>query len=136
MIRLLLVLLALTASSAFAQTVPVSAALTISWTPPTTGGGGTQPLTGVNVLTGYDVYVSTTPLTATPATPTTTISTTGATTKTTFSALVGQTLYVYVTAVDSSGQSLLSTPATYVVPAQGFAPDSPTQVSVTVVITT
>jgi hypothetical protein len=135
--RLLLCLLALVASCAIAQTTPVSAALTISWTPPTTAGSGTQPVTGVNALTGYDIYVSTTPLTATPATPTATLTTSGGTSsKTTFNALVGQTLYVYVTAVDSSGQSLLSAPATYVVPAQGFAPDSPTQVSITVVITT
>jgi hypothetical protein len=134
--RVLLALALLTASCAIAQTVPVSATLDISWTAPTTADGGTEPLTGPNVLTSYNVYASTVALTTAPTSPTVT-ATAGTTTATgSISALVGQTIYVYVTACNSSGCSGLSSAATYTIPVQGFGADPPTNVSITVKIAT
>lgn len=133
------ILLTLISSLSFAQS-PVTATAAIAWMAPTADSNG-NPLTSnpQNVLTGYDIYVSTSPLTAPLATPTTTVtaSSSGTATTTTASvtAAVGQTLYVYVTAVNAAGQSKLSAPATYTVIAPSAPPGVPTSVVITVTIT-
>lgn len=133
-------LLALISSLAVAQASPVTATATVAWNAPVTDSGG-NPLSSnpQNALTGYNIYVSTSLLTAVPATPTTTVTASSASLPTTAStavtATVGQTLYVYVTAVNSTGQSKLSAPATYQVIAPNAPPGIPTSVTITVTIT-
>ena len=121
---------------AYAQTVSVSS--TVNWTPPTTDSNGV-PLTtpgDPNIITGYNIYESTSPLTATPSAPTTTAAV-GATSAvvSTPSAAPGSTLYFYVTACDSTGCSALSTAASKVVTVPGAAPSSPSNVTVTLTVT-
>lgn len=120
------------ASVASAQAAPQSVFLSIAWTPPTTGSGGTVPLTGVNALTGFNIYTSTAALTAVPAVTSATATATQTTAGANVMASVGQTIYVYVTACDSTGCSGLSTPATYVWTGQAGAPDSPTAVKIVI----
>lgn len=131
-----LALLLVVSLQASAQTTtPISTGLTINWTAPTTADGGSQPLTGQNVLTSYNVYASTAPLTAIPSTPTATATASSTTANGAITASVGQTVYVYVTACNSSGCSKLSTAGTYVIPVTGFAPDVPTNVTITLNVT-
>lgn len=133
------VLLALISSLSLAQS-PVTATAAIAWMAPANDSNG-NPLSSnlQNTLTGYNVYVSTSPLTAAPATPTTTVTASSSGTATTATAsataAVGQTLYVYVTAVNAAGQSKLSAPATYTVIAPSAVPGVPTSVVITVTIT-
>ena len=134
------VLLALISSLSLAQASSVTATAAIAWMAPTMDSNG-NPLTSnpQNTLTGYNVYVSTSPLTVVPATPTTTVTASSSGTATTatasVTATVGQTLYVYITAVNAAGQSKLSIPATYTVIAPNAPPGVPTSVVITVTIT-
>jgi hypothetical protein len=120
------------AAAASAQVSPESVFLSIAWSPPTTGGAGTVPLTGVNAINGFNIYTSTVALTAVPAAPSATATATQTTAGANVMASVGQTIYVYVTACDSTGCSGLSAPATYVWTGQPAAPDSPTAVKIVV----
>lgn len=133
-------LLALISSLSVAQASSVTATAAIAWTAPTTDSNG-NPLSSnpQNALTGYNIYVSASPLTAIPATPTATVTASSTPLPTTASAsvtaTVGQTLYVYVTAVNTAGASKLSVPATYTVIAPNAPPGIPTSVTITVTIT-
>jgi hypothetical protein len=136
--RLIVCLLALIPFLAEAQALtPSSIALTIAWTAPTTGGGGTEPLTGINALTQYNVYASTTALTTMPSMPTATSPANALTATGSISASPGQTVYVYVTACDQTGCSPFATAgtATYVIPVIPAIPDPPAKVTITVNIT-
>lgn len=131
------VLLALISSLSAAHASPVTATAAVAWIAPVNDSNG-NPLSSnpQNALTGYNIYVSSTQLTDTPA-PDLKVaavpqSATSATTS--VSATVGQTLYVYVTAVNAAGQSKLSAPATYVVVAPNATPGIPTNVTIMVTI--
>lgn len=137
--RILMGLLAaLVASVSVAQAAPpsVSASLNIIWTAPTTGSNGAIPLTGANAVTSYEVFASTTPLTAVPTgAPLATVAA-GITTATgTLTVTAGSTLNVYVVACNVTGCSGLSSVATKTVPFPNTVPDVPTSVSVTITIT-
>lgn len=138
--RILLGLLAAliaSVSTAQAAAPSVSASLNVAWTASTTGSNGTIPLTGANAVTSYEVFASSTPLTAVPTgTPLATVAA-GATTATgTLTVASGSTLYVYVVACDTTGCSGLSAAATKTVPYPNTVPDIPTNVTVTLTITT
>lgn len=132
-------LLALISSFGVAQASSVTAVAAVNWAAPANDSAG-NPLSSnpQNTLTGYNVYVSTAPLTSAPSTPTATVTASVSGTPTTatasVSATVGQTLYVYVAAVNAAGQSKLSTPATYTVMAPPATPGVPTNVTITVTI--
>lgn len=126
---------ALAASTGWGQS-SVNASANISWAAPVNDVNG-NPLAGsANAVTSYNVYASMTPLTAVPTTaalatvtaPATTVS--GSTTAT-----VGSMLYVYVTACNINGCSLLSVAGTKVITAPAAPPGVPTNVTVTVTIT-
>lgn len=123
----------LASSLAAAQSVSVSAS--VSWTPPVNDLNG-LPLAGSpNVVTSYNVYSSTTPLTAVPSSAPLAVVTAPATTVSgSASASVGSTLYVYVTACNASGCSGLSSPGTKLITSPAAAPGTPTSVAITVTI--
>jgi Flp pilus assembly pilin Flp len=132
-------LAALIASVAVAQASTVSDAMTISWTaPPTDAQNGNALAGSTNAITGYNIYVSTTTLTAVPTAPTATVGvsngTVAATVSATLTETVGTNLFVYVTACNSSGCGALSVPGTYLVEPPAAVPGVPTNVTITVVI--
>jgi hypothetical protein len=116
---------------AFAQT---QFYISVAWTAPTTttSASGAQPLTGVNALTTYKVYASTSPIATAPASPTFTATPGQTTAGGNVAALPGQTVYVYVTACDSAGCSALSPVGTKTVPGVAAIPDPPTGVQIMV----
>lgn len=126
-------LAALLASVVCAQTVTVSA--NGSWVAPTTDANG-FPLAGSpNVITSYNVYASTTPLTAVPTgTPLATVTAPTTTVTGSYTATVGQTLYMYVTACNVAGCSGLSPPGTKLVTIPGAPPGVPTSVTITITV--
>lgn len=131
---LLGVLAALIASVSVAQSVTASAA--VSWVAPVNDANG-LPLAGSpNAVTSYNVYGSTTPLTAVPTGAPLAVVTAPSTSGTTsMTAPVGSTLYLYVTACNAVGCSGLSAPGTKVVTAPAALPGVPTSVTITVTIT-
>lgn len=118
-----------------AATATATAQAAVSWTAPTTGSAGTVPLVGTDALTSYNVYLSTAPLTAVPATPTVTVG--GAATGATGSITVvsGQTVYAYVTACNAQGCSSLSAAGTAVAQLPAVSPDPPTNVTIQITVT-
>jgi len=129
----LALLSALTVTAVQAQTVNESAA--VAWTAPTNDANGIPLAGSPNAVTSYNVYASTTPLTAVPTTAPLAVVTAPATTVTgSVSASVGATLYVYVTACNATGCSALSTPATKLVAIPGAPPGIPTSVTLTVTV--
>ena len=127
-------LLASVATVVVAQ-VSLTASVAVNWTAPVNDANGIPLAGGPNAVTGYNVYLSTTPLTATPATPTASVAATATTVSGTISAHVGDTVYAYVAACDATGCSVLSTPGTKLVVQPGAAPGVPTTVTVTITIT-
>ena len=115
--------------------VSLTASAAVNWVAPVNDVNGIPLAGGPNALTGYNVYLSTAPLTATPATSTASVAATATTVSGSISAHVGDTVYAYVTACNASGCSGLSTPGTKVVVQPGAAPGVPTTVTVTVTIT-
>lgn len=127
--------LALVASVVEAQSGPVSASANISWTPPVNDSNG-NPLAGsANAVTSYNVYASTSPLTAVPATTLATVTAPATTVSGSVPATVGATLYVYVTSCNVNGCSGLSVAGTKVVTAPAAPPGVPTNVTITLTIT-
>lgn len=120
-------------SPAFAQT---QFYISVAWTAPTTttSASGAQPLTGVNALTTYKVYASTSPIATAPTSPTFTAAVGQTSAGGNVPALPGQTLYVYVTACDSAGCSALSPVGTKVVPGVAAIPDPPTGVTIAALV--
>lgn len=119
---------------AVAQSVSASAA--VSWVAPVNDANG-LPLAGSpNAVTSYNVYGSTTPLTAVPTTAPLAVVTAPSTSGTaSMTASVGSTLYLYVTACNAAGCSGLSNPGTKLVTAPPALPGVPTSVTITVTIT-
>lgn len=126
-------LAALLASVVCAQTVTTTA--NGSWLAPVNDANG-FPLAGSpNAVTSYNVYVSTTPLTAVPTgTPLVTVTAPATTMSGSYAATVGQTLYFYVTACNATGCSGLSNAATKLVTIPGAAPGVPTSVTFTITL--
>lgn len=125
--------------SALAQTVPGS--LSLNWVLPTTGClvGTTppvcnQPLTGSAALQAVHVWISTSPISDTPAgAPTLTLAA-GATTAThTMQVTNGQTLYARVSARNAAGDSALSNQVSRVVSIP-VTPGVPTSLTITLTI--
>lgn len=131
---LLAVTLVGVATFAVAQ-VSLTASAATNWAAPVNDANGIPLAGGPNVVTGYNIYLSTTPLTATPATPTASVAATATTVSGTISAHVGDTVYAYVTACNTTGCSSLSAPGTKVVIQPGAAPGVPTTVTVAITIT-
>jgi hypothetical protein len=127
-------LAALLASATIAQS-SVTASANVSWVAPTLDVNGNLLAGSTNVVTSYNVYASTTPLTAVPATPLATVTAPTTTVSGSAAATVGSTLYVYVTACNATGCSALSVAGTRLITAPGAAPGVPTNVVVTVTIT-
>lgn len=129
-------LLALISSLCAAQaTVTVTANAAVTWTAPTTGSAGTVPLIGTDALTSYNVYLSTTPLTAVPATPTVTVSGAAASAIGSITVTSGQTVYAYVAACNAQGCSGLSAAGTAVAQLPAVSPDPPTNVTIQITVT-
>lgn len=120
---------------AFAQTtVPASAA--VSWVAPVNDLNGVPLAGSPNAVTSYNVYLSATPLTATPTgTPTAVVTAPSTTVMSSMQIANGATLYAYVTACNANGCSVLSTPGSKVVSIPAVVPGVPTTVTVTVTIT-
>jgi hypothetical protein len=113
----------------------VAASLAVSWIAPVNDING-LPLAGSpNAVTSYQVYASTSVLTAVPASALATVTAPTTTVSGTFTAAVGQTIYVYVTACNATGCSGLSAPGTKVVTIPSADPGVPTVVTLTVTIT-
>lgn len=127
-------LLALLASPAsVAQTVSVPATLRVSWIPPTATDSG-LPLTGALALTGYEVYISSSPIADdTTAAPTLTLAGTATTTTQTLTVPNGSTLYVRLRAVRNAEKSALSAQATAPVNVS-TKPGAPTSVEIQLTI--
>lgn len=123
------------ASVASAQS-SVNASASVSWTPPVNDANG-NPLAGsANAVTSYNVYASTSPLTAVPTTaPLATVTAPGTSVSGSAPATVGSTLYVYVTSCNASGCSGLSVAGTKLITAPGAAPGLATNVTVTLIVT-
>lgn len=105
-----------------------AAEITVAWTLPTVAQDG-SPLTGANVLTSVQVFLSTTP-NATMTTPTVTLTPSSSTTTQTFPASAGQTIYARVKACNSAGCSPYSNEAGKIVPTS--PPGVPTSVTITI----
>lgn len=124
---------AVLAGSAFAQSVNVAAI--VNWTAPVNDSNGI-PLSTVgspNAVTSYNVYVSSTPLTVVPTTAPLAVVTAPATTVSgTVSETVGSTVYIYVTACNSTGCSALSVAGTKQIMVPGASPGVPTNVTITI----
>jgi hypothetical protein len=88
------------------------------------------------VLTGFNLYVSPVALTTIPETPSVSAPATATSAQGTTTVLAGSSLYFYVTALDSSGSSPLSQAVVYQVPVEGFAPDAPAEVTISVTVKT
>lgn len=113
----------------------VSATANGSWVAPVNDANG-FPLAGSpNAVTSYNVYASTTPLSAVPSTAPIAVVTAPATSVSgTVTVNVGDTLYLYVTACNGAGCSGLSNPGTKLVTAPGAPPGVPTSVSFSIAI--
>ncbi|HEY6927439.1 MAG TPA: hypothetical protein VI653_28450 [Steroidobacteraceae bacterium] len=130
------ILAVLAASVTLAQSPPsVSVSAAISWVAPVNDANH-LPLAGSpNAVTSYNVYGSTTPLTAVPSgAPLAVVSAPSTTVTGSISAHVGDTLYVYVTACDTTGCSGLSDAGTKVVTTPSAAPGVPTKVTITLTV--
>lgn len=116
---------------AVGQSTAVNVSANVSWTAPPVNAAGT------NAPTSYNVYASTSPLTATPATPLATVTapTTSYSTTASVNAVLGSTLYVYVTACNSAGCSALSAPGTKVITLPATLPGVPTNITITLNVT-
>jgi len=113
----------------------VEASANVSWTPPLNDVNGNALAGSANAVTSYNVYASTTPLTAVPATPLATVTAPATTVSGSVPATVGATLYVYVTACNPLGCSGLSVAGTKVITAPAAPPGVPTNVTITLTIT-
>lgn len=109
-----------------------SGTVQINWTNPTlTTAGG--PLTGVDVLTKFQFFISTTP--TTPTAPTVEINATSPLQTTyTFTANSGDTVYVRMTACNASGCSVQTPAVSAPVPFPSAAPGAPQSVTIKVTI--
>lgn len=125
--------------SAAAFAAPVNATGTVSYVLPVLGCMQGQPtcnapLTGADALTGIDVYVSTSPIPDTfTGPPTLSVGPAVTTTPVSVSANNGDTVYVRLKARNSSGSSVFTAPATFVVHL-AVIPNPPTSVTFTLVI--
>lgn len=128
----LLFLLALFCLPVLAQTVPATA--NVSWVLPTMATDGT-PLTGAQVLTSVNLYVSTSVIPDIPAglTPIV-LSATASTTTATVNVANNATLHMRVNACNAGGCGALSNEATKAVSVP--APGVPTSVAITIAIKT
>lgn len=117
---------------AFAPLFAHAATATINWTAPTTA-VDSSPLTGVQAITGYQVWLSTSSIpSTTTAAPTATITGTATTTIQTITAAPGATIYARVKACNSAGCSDFSAEGSKVLPAN--PPGVPTSVTITVTL--
>lgn len=127
------ILAALLASVSFAQSV--NEGVGGSWVAPVNDANGIPLAGSPNAVTSYNVYASTTPLTAVPAgTPLAVVTAPATTVTSTLTATVGQTLYLYVTACNAAGCSDLSAPGTKVVTIPAAKPGVPTSVTITITV--
>lgn len=125
---------AIIGSAALAQSVNVAAS--VSWVAPVNDANGFSLAGSPNAVTSYNVYASTTPLTAVPSgTPLAVVTAPSTTVSGAITANIGDTVYVYVTSCNASGCSGLSSPGTKLVQAPGASPGVPTSVTITVTIT-
>lgn len=107
--------------------------VTVNWTAPTLATDGTA-LTGGQVITSYQVWVSTVSIPDNvTGTPTATITGTATTTTQAITATPGATIFARVKACNAAGCSVLSNQATTLVPLT--IPNPPTNVTVTLNIT-
>jgi hypothetical protein len=125
-----LYLLALLPMVAVAQSAP--ATVVVNWVAPTLTADG-SPLTGSNVLTKYQIFVSTQPIADGYGAPPTTEVTSGTTTTVNMNVAAGSTLYVRVKACNSTGCSLFSNQASKLVTI--LTPAPPTSVTITLTVT-
>lgn len=127
-IGLIVLLLASSLASAATGTVK------LTWVNPTTTTAG-GPLTGVDVLTKFQFYISTSPLTTLPGSPTVEVPATSPLQTTySFTANSGDTVYVRMTACNSSGCSVATPQVSAPVPFPSAAPGSPQNVTITITI--
>lgn len=115
----------------FALLLPVlghAATATINWTSITTAFDGTT-LPAAGVVTSYQVWVGTSPISSTTtATPTATVTGTATTTTQTLTANPGQTIYARVKACNAGGCSDFSAESSAAVPIP--VPGVPTSVTI------
>lgn len=107
----------------------------VQWTNPTTTTAG-GPLTGVDALTKFQIWFSTTPVAAVPTNaPTVELpASSPLQTSYTFTASSGDTVYVRMTACNVTACSVTSAQATGVVPFPPSAPGAPQSVTITITI--
>lgn len=107
-----------------------AATVTVAWTAPAAASDG-SPLTGQQVITGYQIWVSTSSIPAnTTSQPTATITGTATTTTQAITASPGSTIFARVKACNAAGCSDFSTEGSKALPIT--APGVPTAVTVTV----
>ncbi len=107
-----------------------AASLTVDWVNPTTALDGT-PLTGAQAITSIQIFLATSPIADNSImAPTVTLTSVVNTTNQTFTANVGQTIYVRLKVCNQWGCGNFSNQASKVV--AGSAPNVPTSVTITI----